>query len=1032
MKNEITVTTIVSFYQRLSFSIVFFGALVLLNNSHGQSFEFISFDLEPGIQGKGIVSVLQDSEGMLWVGTSTGLARYDGVSFNVFTHNEADSLSLTDNFLANAALKEDKEGNVWAGTRNGLSRWNRSSGSFTRFLVNEDSTDVSGNYISALHVTPSGVVWVGTLKGGVSKFDSDTDTFTHFRSDSSDTYTIQSDYITGIASDVMGTLWVSTTGGLSRFDESRNRFQRVLLEHDLDNDSIISTIHAGTDNYLWIGTRNNGLLRYDVFTQVEERIAPELMPPFISTIHQEASGTLWIGAQSDGVYTYDPSKKQEDRLTHLSSYIPSSLDDQVLDLHMDRSGVLWVASWSAGLRKGVRPLFNELKQSEYKGQVFDLPEVQTVFEDINGDIWGGLRQGGVIKISADKREVTNVSANPDVPLSTIKHGIFSILRDHEGYIWFATAGDGVYRYDEARQELVQFAHQIGDSSSISSNNIYSIYEDERNQLWFGTADAGINRFDRETQMFQVIKPIEDNPNSLSFDSVWPFLEDRRGRFWVGTFGGGLNLMLEDNASFKHYRATGALTALSNNRVVSILEASDGTFWIGTMGGGVNHFDPETEVFRHWSIDDLFPSVNVVCALEDDDQDLWLSTDAGLVRFNPDTEKAIVYNENHGISNATFSYGSCLKAKDGTMYFGTREGVLTFRPENIPEGAPPVTVVTALEAFDEPVPILKGADGRTAVMLEYNQNTIDIHYAALDFKAPGMNQFSFILDGYDDNWSKPSPQSFTRYTGLDPGEYTFRVRASDGYGTWAEKEATLALSIKPPFWLSSWFISAGIGVVLLIAMGFVKNRRDSKKEVELTKKRIASDLHDDLGSRMAALGLKLESTAMIKDPAEQERRIRLLAQRTRGIIQDLRDITRLVENGGQASLAELIITLRKQAHDLLPDQLTINGSFPNLSDDKYVTMLWKHNIILILSETLSNISMHAEATEVSIKVAIENEFFLLQVEDNGVGFDPSSYLPGKGIASLENRAKRLNGSLSLESTPGKGTCLKLKAPLKTRP
>ena len=1015
----------------------FFGVLVLVvliwcpDDSTGQALRFTFFDDEPGIQGKGIVSVLQDSEGFLWAGTSVGLARYDGVTFDVFTHNVSDSTSITDNFLGRTALVEDLEGNIWAGTRVGLSRWNRSTGSFTRFYEQPDSTGPAGNNIQALYVAANGTVWVGTMEDGISAFDPETKSFTHFRHDPDDENTLMSDRIIAITGDITGAIWASTPTGLCRYDESLNKFERVLLPPDVVSEPTITTIRGGVDNYLWIGSNSHGLMRYDIFTKVVDIIpTPNGLIP-VSAIKQEESGKLWIGAYENGLYTYEPEETPGLRLKNISSYIPPSPEDYVLDIHVDRSGVLWVASWE-GLRKGVPVMFKEHKHSEFDGQYFDLSEVQAFFEDDNGDVWAGMRQGGIIKILATNGAVVNLSADPDLPLGQISDGIYSIVRDHEGYLWFATAGAGVYRYNDTSGELQSFKTQRGDPSSLSSNNVYTVMEDLNDQLWMSTADRGINKFDRESQTFKNIDFNENDTEGLSYSSVWPILEDSQGRLWFGTFGGGLNMMVDPDGKFKRFQSQDlAKTTLSNDRIVSLLEASDSTIWIGTMGGGVNHFDPKTESFTSWSLEDRFPSINVICILEDDNKDLWMSTDAGLVLFNPDSEDLITYNGQHGLSNTTFAYGSCMKAKDGTLYFGTSQGFVSFRAEDIRDGDPPNAVITDLEVFDESVPMQRAEDNVASVKLEYNDNTIDIHYAALDYKAPGMNQFSFLLDGYDRDWSSPSIQPFTRYTGLPPGSYTFRVRAADGYGTWAEEEAMLLVSIARPFWFSWWFITSMALIVGLSVLGGTKIRRDRKREVAETKKRIANDLHDDLGSRMAALGLKLESTARIKDRDEQSRRIQLLADRTRGIIQDLRDITRLVEDGGQGNLSEIIETLRKQAHDLLPDHITIHGDFPGSNRDYYVTMLWKHNIVLILSETLSNISQHAEATEVFIKVYIENDHFILHVKDNGIGFDKMSYEPGKGIASLENRAKRLNGNLVIDSSPENGTLVELRAPIKIR-
>ena len=730
--------------------------------AHGQRLEFSTLSLADGLPSEFVVSILQDSEGYLWIGTADGLSRFDGYDFEVFRHDKSDSSSISDSFVGYNTLIEDRRGDLWIGTRNGLSRWNRRSGAFTQFYSSDSLNGLTSNRIRAVYESQAGDIWIGTDKG-VNRYNVESGSFTSYRCSSNGLGGLNSDKVFSIIEDAEGIIWAGTAEGLNKFVHAEDRFQPIVINERELNSIEVSSLELGKSGRLWLGTKKHGLLWYDIPSKTHGRLVLSDSLVSVNTLHYH-DHTLWIGSASQGLFKYDTQLDILDRYVHDPINPFSIANNLIRSIHVDDSGLLWVGSWD-GLSIGKVNPFSRFPDFYAGGRLLLNKEVQAIFEDSKRDIWLGLEKGELLRITVEEQRVESLDDSPYQALNAIDKTVYSISLDAQQNMWLATAGDGVYRLNPNTGDLDHFYHKPGDSKSLSSNNVYQVYEDKNHDIWISTADQGLNRFNRSSSTFENLRHNPGNSQSLSYNSVWPLFEDDKGRFWVGSFGGGLNEFHRGSQAFTHYRQQDTKNkSISNDRVVSINQVQDGSLWIGTMGGGMNRFDTEEGSFTFWSTEEGMPSGNVVCALEGDDGLMWLGTSSGLVRLNPDSQEVAVFNTHHGLPSASFSYGSCLKASDGTLYYGTDKGVVAFRPEDIPGGDAPEIVIRSVEVFGERVPVEQSPDQEERLMLNHDENFLTIRFAALDFKASGMNQYSYFLEGYDKQWESPGHRLEARYTG----------------------------------------------------------------------------------------------------------------------------------------------------------------------------------------------------------------------------------------------------------------------------
>jgi signal transduction histidine kinase/ligand-binding sensor domain-containing protein len=1010
-----------------------------------------------------VTGILQDRKGFLWLATSEGLNKYDGYSFKVYKHDPDDPHSLGDNMIW--AIYEGRAGLLWIGTDGGgLNRFDPQTERFTRYRHDpDDPHSLSHNVVQSIYEDRAGTLWVGTNGGGLNRFDPQTERFARYRHDPDDPYSLGSDTVWTIYEDRAGVLWIGTWGGgLNRFDPQTERFTRYQHNpddpHSLSN-NVVWAIYEDRAGRLWIGSNGGGLDRFDPETerfihyQHDSEDPDSLSDNIVQPIYEDRTGALWIGTNSGGLNRFDPETGQFIRYQHDPADPHSLSNDNVWTIYEDRAGLLWIGTWGGGLNKYDRKTERFRLYQHDPGDSYSLSDniVFSIYEDRAGLLWVGSSSGGLNKFDRETGQFVYYQHDSANPHSLSHNNVLVVYEDRVGTLWAGTWGGGLNRFDPGTEQFIRYQHDPDNPHSLSDNAVTSVYEDRAGRLWVGTYGGGLNKFDRETEQFVHYQHDPDAPYSLSHNTILSIYEDLAGQIWVGTWGGGLNRFDPGTEQFIRYQHDPSDPySLSDDTVPSIYEDRAGTLWVGTYGGGLNKFDRGKETFTHYREKDGLPNDGIYGILEDEQGNLWLSTNKGLSKFNPGSENFKNYDVRDGLQGNEFNAGAYHKSKSGEMFFGGVNGFNTFYPEDIKDNPhiPPITL-TDFQLFNKPVGIggdspLQKAIGETeALTLSYRDYVFSFGFAALDYTAPEKNQYAYMMEGFDKEWVYvDAARRFAPYANLPAGEYTFRVRGANNDGVWNENGAAIKITVTAPFWQTWWFmglmavlvVGAVIGAFQLRLRAVEAQRRRLSEVEEAERRRLARELHDQVGQNLSVLGINLN----IIRARMPEEAAALVGSRLDDAAELVKQVTKSIRAVGDELRAPvlddygLVAALRWYGAGFAERtglEVTLQGP---QEDAPRLAAPVENALFRIAQEALTNVAKHAQARRVMVTVEVESGTWRMIVADDGVGFDPARPArPGErrglGLISMSERARVVGGRCRVESRPQVGTRVIVEVP-----
>ena len=789
----------VIFQDRIGF--LWFGTEDGLNRYDGYTFKTYKPDPDTpnSLSDRFITTILEDNDGYLWIGTRQGgLNRYDprNEQFTLFRHDKEDPSSISDDHVN--VLYLDNNDNLWIGTEQGLDLFDREAGTFTRYTYDPFTPDsLTGKSVTAIHQDNRGRLWIGTSSGGLNQFNPQSKIFTPYQHNPEDVNSISNDRITVILNAGDSTLWVGTMYGLNRFDPDKGLFKRY-YHSDNDPQSIagnwVNALQIDSTGNLWIGTAN-GLDRLSkaggrfIHYMNDPSYPKSLSNDFILSIYEDRGGVLWFGTYGGGVDKYDRLRDNFAYYRHNPKDENTLSGNFIFPIHVDSEGYAWVGTFGSGL--------NRLTWST----------------------------GQVIRYQHDEKKPNSIASNV----------LYSIDEDQDGVLWIGT-GNGLDRFDRKTFNFVHYQRDANNPASLSANAVLEVFVDGSNNLWVGTV-AGLDLFDREGDTFKHYTPQVGNPISLSSSSVSVIYEGQDGYLWIGTSEGGLNRFDRETEKFTQYHFDpNDKNTLSNDSILSIHQDTKGRLWIGTMGGGLNLYHPETNAFSYFLEKDGLPNGVVYGILEDDLGYLWLSTNYGISRFDPETKTFHNYDAGDGLQSNEFNSKGFAKGRDGEFYFGGINGLTVFHPLSISENSylPQITL-TDLTQDGLPVTINSSIETAKHVVLAYPQNSLEFEFAALSYNQPNKNQYAYFLENFDPNWHYIGTKRDGRYTNLPGGDYTLLLKAANSNGVWNEAPVRIEVKVIPPFWQTTWFrimlVLIGIAVVAVGIRVRTRAIQDRNRQLE---------------------------------------------------------------------------------------------------------------------------------------------------------------------------------------------------------
>lgn len=1035
---------------------------------------FDCLTLQDGLSQSTVSSIVQDKQGYMWFGTIDGLNKFDGYSFTVYDNNPDDSSSIADDWIT--ALCLDRTGTLWIGTLSrGLSKYDHKTGRFTHYQFNpvEVNSRLRQILLTQLPFTFSylnyytiksvfedsrGILWIGTFGGGLYKFDRDSETFTHVP--------FVNDPTQGLAYNIMSIcetvgasgrdMWIGTYGGgLVRFNEVEG-FEYFL--HDDQNpkslnDDRIVTIYPDTvqsDNVLWIGMFGGGL---DELVIIEKQFSHYQNEPGnenslssnnVMSILRDDCGALWAGTFDAGLNQFDLNEKKFVRYQHDPVNSSSLGSNEVLSLYEDRSGNIWIGTnFGYGINKFNRRkgAFAHCYHDPSNSNSLSEQVVFSLCEDREGVLWIGTFQTGLNRYDRKRNEFTNYRHDPKNPNLLSDNHIRAIFEDSRGMLWIGTFSGGLNFFDRKNNTFGHYKHDPSLASSISGNQVRSIFEDTAGNLWVGVFGGGLDKLDRDSGTFEHFRHDPADSNSLSSNHVYYICERNSEEIWIATFGGGINIFNPETGQSRHLRFDpNDVNSLADDRILTIYvdQKNPNIVWIGTFGRGLDRYDFNKKTFTHFTRAEGLPNDVVYSILPDENGNLWVSTNKGIAKFNPEAETFINYDVSNGLQSNEFNAGAYHRSqRSGEMFFGGVNGFNSFFPEKIEvnQVIPPV-VITSLKIFDKEItdeigPIYAGKE----IELTHKANFFSFEFSVLDFTDVNKNCFAYKLDGLDKDWIHSGTRRYVNYTNLDPGDYVFRVKGANSDGTWNEQGISVQLRIKPRFYQNWWFHPLVVSLLILVVILFYTHRMRMKikRSVELervrndekehVRKTIAADFHDELGQKLTKISLfseiikrKLSGTA-----PENFEYIEKINAAAKELSRSTRDFIWSV-NPSQDSLYDVVIHLKDFGDELFDKtgvDFRVKGISKGLEFVK-LSMEWRRHLVLIFKEGMNNVLKHAECKDVNFDVRLRTGTLEITLSDDGCGCDITESTNGLGLRNMQNRARQINSEVNIISNNGKGT------------
>ena len=1063
-----TIKPLFLFFSILTISVCTTNAFAQYTYELDKTTRFEKMGAEEGLSTGYATCMHQDKYGFIWIGSQFGLNLYDGYNVKVFNIDPSNPSAIYNNRII--SIFEEPDGTMWFCTAIGISKYNRATQTFTNYIpdtanvykdcnytqkilpdgdqlwvdvweglllfdkntglfqsLKEDTINPSqGVYSNMAYYTfmdRSGNLWVSSWDANkkletLSKYDKSTGKFIHFLNNPADPESFNGKAIVSMIEDRDGILWIATRGGglLEIIDKDKGKFKHYLHDENdqyslLDND--LSTVFEDSKGNIWTGGKNG-------FSKLEKNTSHfrnytvprcSFNKNRINIIYgftEDTDGELWLNS-NDGVFRFNSITQKLRHYFHDQGNQNSISGNYVNQIMQDHSGQIWISELNTGINK-LNDFSNSIRKVEKNiTNKFTLSSnyVGQILMDARGNLWVGGRDG-LTKIKLNKTKKNNKLDHnifeldePEILMST---HIIALYEDKRQTIWIGTFG-GLFKYDHNKNNLIRYMPDTEYVANSESNDVESIFEDSHGTLWVGTRD-GLNIMNRSTGKVFAILPDNKNAVNTSLD-IRAIYEDIYGDVW---FGGDYlyKLNRKDTSLIDFIPNTGITNDIYRTGIRRIGEDGLGNLWFTTNRGGLYKMHRIDTSFTSLTVDDGLPRNSVMSLETDDNGDIWVSTSNGIARINHQDYSIRTFDISDGLISLEFLNKSSYKDKDGWLYFGGRKGFNVFHPDSIKENKhiPPV-YITGLNIAREPRYFEDVIFNMDHVELQYNENDFSFDFVALSYINPQKNLFAYMLEGYDKDWIYAGNKRTANYTKMSPGDYTFKVKASNNNGYWNEEGASIALVIHPPFWKTWWAYS--IYALIIISLFYILRRNELKRlklrrelefEQVITEKLIEVDKeksdffanvsHEFRTPLTLILGPISKVISILKDGNNKQELLiaHRSAIRLQTLINQLLSLSKL--ESGKMKLKvreENIVQLVKVfvgSFESLANQKQIELIFDS-SLENYQLMIDRLKVEKILNNLLSNAFKFTEQGGM-IKVSISSKSggIQIKVSDTGIG------------------------------------------------
>lgn len=1022
--------------------------------------QFRNISVDYGLSQSTVFAVRQDTLGFVWVGTQDGLNRYDSRSFKVYRPVKGDKRSLQSYYIR--CLFIARNGSLWIGGNQGLARYDYKTDSFVNYHLPRSAGEW---YICSITEDTAGNIWAVSIAGDV------------FRLGPSDKEFVSINLNTlarGIRSIAYIGSWknillLGTDAGLFIINNKRNDVARIELGIDKPGVNDVFT----DNNDWWIATEGHGLLRYNINTKQTEAFAHSasknsLANNYIRSINKDAEGKLWLGTFW-GLSILDPVSLSFDNYYHQISRPFTIGQNSVRCVFRDRQNGMWLGTYYGGLsyyhKDDIK--FNLLSQNTGKPSLND-EVISVIKQDNRGDFWIGTNNKGINRWNKQANTITYYTSNETDPGSLSSNNIKAIAFDGSGNVLIGTHKGGLNALNPANGKITRYLHDENNPNSIAGNLVYGILKDYKGRLWIGTR-SGLDLFLPEQQRFIHFSSDKAGKRLIS-DNITCLFEDSRHRIWIGTTN-GVSQFYPDNLLFGNI-GDGSLSEVVVN---CITEDKKKRIWMGSRDG-LSLYNETKRSFVPVKNESAFLNGTIYGIQPDDEGNFWISTNSGLVKFNPDQKLSLqAFDESDGLQNNQFNEYSFCRAKDGMLLFGGIKGISYFYPSALKQQQRSLKLhFTGLEVFDKTVSVGDGTkilgnhiDQTTSFALKPEYKQFSIVFNTFNFISANRTHYQYTLEGLDKTWHDTKDLKIS-YSNLPQGKYNLRIKAIGPNGETSVLRS-LEIIILPPWYKTTWFyllMLAILGTAGYVSYRIIRERIRALQQLKLerldkekvryinqVKMDFFTNVSHELRTPLTLILAPLEELIQ-RPPGEKvsSRKLNLIfvnAKRLYNLVDQLFEF-RKTEMGTRR--------LKVSGNDMVSFIHEIYESFKPISQKNKISYTYhsskqslyfsfdKDAMEKILFNLLSNAFKYTKPHgKVSIELQTDDTTALIKVTDSGVGISEEDQAKifdrfyqvnnremnlgsGVGLAFTKRLVELHHGNIAVESKPGEGSVFSVTIPM----
>jgi ligand-binding sensor domain-containing protein/two-component sensor histidine kinase len=954
--------------------------------------------------------IYKDSKNFIWISSLEGLNRFDGRRVKVYKHDELDSCTLLDNNIQSPFFEDDNH-DIWFTTLNAIHCYRRNRDNLDRFFIKHEGRILNTVEYTALFLEKNRWLWV---RAGDSLFRYDTkyiqgkkgeqSQFLHqLRAARFDIDTFSS----GQVKRMIACYWAYEKGveiiDYDTFYQIKQRKRYFTTNNDLRQPELtIRKAIIENDTLIWLA--GDDLVAFNPqrpFVNIFFTTLPKGVR--VQNIGKLPKNQILVSTTDSRLLICDKRVAKPisvSLIPNTTGANSAKLHSVVGNIYTDKSDVLWLSTENNGV--SFVP-FNAVTFQPVLIKTGAQFSFQHIMEDKHGQIWMTYNdsRSGSYRFKANHDLFENNNLLP--PYS-------KIIAIKTGQIWYVLYNSIVY--SNLKNKTLNY--------KLDSITFYNAIPFEKSSLLL-CSNKGLFEFDTQTKLFKQIK----GGDFFAID----LLEDANGRIWVGTDSGNLLCYnLKDGVLSK------PLEEIPNLGAINFFHPSPNdpsVLWVATAKG-VLKIDLKT--LNHTLITETngLPTNFIQSLLEDKRGNLWCGINQGLIKYNPKTQTVLTYSKQQGLSSDTYNRGAALLSSTGEMWFGGTNGVDVFYPDSIKEqsGAPQSAIV-GLKIYDKYWKGDVAIEEAQQINLKYFENTLTFELAAMEYTDPEQNRFKVMLEGEGQKaeWSDLGTQNFVTFVNLREGRYVFKLLTANSEGVWTETPKTLTIDIQPPYWRTWWFYALITGAICSFFYGVYRYRLNQVLKIERLRNRISADLHDDIGATLSNVNIL---TTLVRQRLPNDVDVLPLLSRIEEEItsssESLDDIIWSV-NPQNDSMERVLSRMRQFANEIFESK-NIEGSIvfdPELTKLS-LQMDRRRDFYLIFKEAINNLGKYAQCQNAWLNVTIVDSKIELSIKDDGIGFDPLSIKDGNGQKTMQQRADRLHGKLTVTTAINQGTTVALSLPI----